>query len=169
MANTYQLIEAKTLSTGTNSISFTSIPQTYTDLNLLISVRASTSAELYLSINNNVGSGYRTLSMNGSAPSSFGFALYQTAKAYLGEAEYSTMTADTFASASVYLPKYTGSTKKTLQTESGQTSQTGASLYWYINGSIYNSTSAIDNLQVYISAGNMIAGSTFYLYGIKNS
>lgn len=168
MANTYYLIEAKTLSTGTNSISFTSIPQTYTDLNLLISVRADTAAELYLTINGGT-SGYRTLNMNGSAPSTFNFGLYQTAVAYLGEAEYSTMTANTFASASVYLPKYTTSTKKTLQTESGQASNSGASLYWYINGSIYNSTSAIDNLQVKISSGNMVAGSTFYLYGIKNS
>lgn len=169
MANTYELIQSFTATGSTSQIDFSSIPQTYTDLNLLASVRSSTNPEIYISINNSVGSGYRTQNFNGSGPSSVSWSQYQTAKAYIGEPAYNTQTADTFGSFSVYLPKYTSSSKKTLQTESGQATQATSPLYWYINGSLFNSTNAISSLQVYISAGNISAGSTFYLYGIKNS
>jgi hypothetical protein len=39
MANTYQLIEAQTLGSTTASITFSSIPATYTDLKISISCR----------------------------------------------------------------------------------------------------------------------------------
>jgi hypothetical protein len=41
MANTYTLIEAKTLGSSTTTVSFTSIPSTYTDLVFLVSARTT--------------------------------------------------------------------------------------------------------------------------------
>ena len=53
MANTYTLIEAKSLNTTTASITFSSIPQTYTDLLVLVSARgdAGGQRDCYISFN----------------------------------------------------------------------------------------------------------------------
>ena len=47
MATTYKLISSVTVSTATNTISFTSIPQTYTDLVIKASLRGSTTTTTF--------------------------------------------------------------------------------------------------------------------------
>jgi len=73
MANTYTLIEAKTLGSNTANVTFSSIPQTYTDLLLKTSLRyTGSSADSVKMLFNNSSSNYnfKYLEGNGSSASS---------------------------------------------------------------------------------------------------
>ena len=168
MANTYTLIASSTVGAGgASSIDFTSIPSTYTDLQVVISIRGGGSYELWGTINSS-SSGYtnRFLSGTGSATAS---GTYQTAVLYLGEVEYSTQTASTFSNHSIYIPNYANTSyAKTLSTESVQENNATAS-YAYMVASLWNNTSAITSFTVKPSSGTFVQYSSAYLYGIKKS
>ena len=99
MATTYERIASTTVSSSVSSVTFSSIPATYTDLSICLSVRSSTAAELYAQVNNSTSTIYQNRTIQGTG-SSVSAANYQTAKYFLGEANWSTFTANTFSSQS---------------------------------------------------------------------
>ena len=158
-----KLIESKTLATAAASIEFTSIPQTYTDLVLLISARTdfSTGAVQGLISFNSDTSNFssRYLLGSGSAASS------GTLARYIGQSQPSTYTANTFTNKSVYIPNYTSSTSKSYSVDSVE--ENNATLaYQDIVAGLWTGTSAISSIQIGLSGGNYVAGSTISLYGI---
>jgi hypothetical protein len=69
MANTYKLIEARTLNSNQTSITFSSIPQTYTDLLIKASTRnlASNSSGINIYLNSTTpGSQYKEVRLYGT-------------------------------------------------------------------------------------------------------
>lgn len=167
MANTYTLIASSTVgSGGAADIEFTSIPATYTDLSVSLSVRASTAAELYATVNGTT-SGYtnRHIQGNGASASS---GTYQTARYFLGEANWSTFTANTFSSQNLYLPNYAGSNAKSLSVDS-VTENNATTAYMYLIAGLVSSTSVVSSIKFTISSGTFVQYSTAYLYGISNS
>ena len=168
MANTFELIASSTVgSGGAASIDFTSIPSTYTDLQVVASIRGAGSYELWGTINSS-SSGYtnRFVYGTGSATAS---GTYQTTVLYLGEVEYSTQTASTFSSHSIYIPNYANTSyAKSLSTESVQENNATAS-YAYMVASLWNNTSAITSFTIKPSSGTFAQYSTAYLYGVKNA
>jgi hypothetical protein len=160
-----KLIETKTLGTAAASIEFTSIPQTFTDLVLLISGRdGASTGTIYMSFNNN-GTGYtfRRLNGQGSAASSDSYSHSAIYWNMTGTNE----TASTFGNSSVYIPNYTGSTNKSVSIdgviESNQTTFTGGLMS--IVAGLWSNTAAITSIKCE-SNGNYVAGSTISLYGI---
>ena len=171
MAKTYTLIEARTLSSDTASVSFTSIPATYTDLQLLTSVRidrTGTSVNMSLDFNNN-GSNYTNLALV-----SYGNSIDKLYSTALSSFAYwyspgSTATADTFSNASVYIPNYAGSNYKSVSIDS-TSEYNGADTNLLILAGLWANTAAITSMTLKNYQGsNLKSGSTFYLYGIKNS
>jgi len=169
MANTYQLIEAKTLSSNATSVTFSSIPATYTDLQFVCSVRCADGAYgnyfVYFNATGNASS--KVLSGDGAAASSasgYGPATYLT----MGTLNSAGQTANTFNSASVYIPNYASSNFKSISVEN-VTETNATTAYAQINAGLWSSTSAINTLVIYADGSNMVQYSTFYLYGIKNS
>jgi hypothetical protein len=80
-----------------------------------------------------------------------------------------TSTSNTFGNWEVYLPTYTSSNAKPLSSFS--VGETNAST---INGIscdafLWNYTSTISSLELYSRQGSFVSGSSFWLYGIKNS
>ena len=174
MALTYVLIASSVLSTTATDITFSSIPQTYTDLVLRTSTRVNggSSTENYqIKINNDSTSSIYTstyLESNGSTASSarstnginFAFPNVTTSGG---------STASTFASGEFYLPNYTSTVAK--QASSITTPENNdPTNKMYVLAQRLNLTSAINRIDIIIATGSsFVSGSSFYLYGIKNS
>ena len=166
MANTYKLIEAKTLTTTTASITFSSIPGTYTDLSLFISARNSDSGT--------TGS-WAAFEFNGSiAPTGrylFGYGSGSSSgtvhKAPLENGAGS--TGNTFSNSWLYIPNYANTSYNKSYSVDGVTENNAAEAYQVLIAGLISTTSAITSIKITPGAGSYVANSTFYLYGIKNS
>jgi hypothetical protein len=174
MANTYSLIEAKTLGSDVASVEFTLIPQIYTDLILKLSIRTAGSTGVTYAFNgmtaNNTTTGYSDVHLygDGSSPSSFANATATSYRQSIMSNRLST-TASIFASTDVYIPNYTGSTAKSISVDS-VTEHNSASAYAILSANSLSNTAAITSLEIFnLDSDNFLTNSTFYLYGIKNS
>ena len=174
MANTYTLIEARTVASATHSVTLSTIPQNYTDLLVRFSLRSDFNFNFHEGqfTFNSVSSDYsQTLfSSDGSNPST-------VANSSQGIATWSLVingsasTSNTFSNGELYIPNYSSTTvgKSWTTTAVTENNATAAGL-WMVAGS-NTSTAAISSLTFYAwqSFINFVPGSTFYLYGIKNS
>ena len=174
MANTYEAIATVTVgSGGASSISFSSIPATYTDLSLLISARTDGS-EIDRLINltfNGSTSGYSTRELLANPPTVSSLSWSSAAQIYLFQMAASSATANTFGNIQAYIPNYAGSNNKSLScdgvTETNATSGTNRLLS--LSASLWANTAAITSINLTPQAGNFVQYSTATLYGIKNS
>jgi hypothetical protein len=173
MANTYQLIEAKNLTTTTASITFTSIPSTYTDLVLKWSARddqANNTQTIRLKFNNSSVSQYSWLNLYNSAgsvgSSSSGGTSGNHQFPYGSNGTLS--TSNTFTNYEVYIPNYASANNKSFSTD-GITENNSADGYGLLEASLWANTSAINEILLYPNTGSFVQYSSFYLYGIKNS
>ena len=169
MPNTYTLIASNTLSTTAATVTFSSIPATYTDLLVKTSTRGDSAAAAFTSIrllpNGSSANGTtRWIRGNGSAASS---DLDSTA-IYSGESDTSTATASTFASIEWYIPNYASSNYKSFSIDSAQENNTTAA-YLHLVAGLWSVATAISSIELDLSAGSFVQYSTFYLYGIKNT
>ena len=174
MPSTYELISSNTLATSTGTVTFSSIPGTFTDLLLKVSVRSTLGAGEVVSfriiVNGDEGAvntyySRTTLSGNGSTASSsrsssiapWIFAEGTTANA---------ATSNTFSNNEYYIPNYASSNAKVLG--SFQASENNSTTT-YINAiaGLYRGTTAITQLAC--TGTTFAAGSSFYLYGISKS
>lgn len=170
MANTYTLIASNTLTGSQTSVTFSSIPSTYTDLLLRYSAR-STGASLVLRFYTNSGTpastfSYTSLIGNGAAASSS----RNSAQSYWLDTNglpASTYTANTFNNGDLYIPNYAVSATKVASNFS-VTETNATTAYIELDANLKGTTETVT--QLYIETANGFAvGSSFYLYGIKNS
>ena len=174
MATTYTLISSNVLTSSQASVTFSSIPATFTDLVLRASVRATNSGigdlNLYLIINNDEGAvdtlySRTTITGNGSSASSARVSNIAPFTS-VGGVNGSTSTANTFASLEFYLPNYLVSATKVMSgfnvTENNDTEA-----YIRAHAGIYRSNTAITSVK--LSQLTFAIGSSFYLYGISNA
>jgi hypothetical protein len=168
MANTFIKIAAVTVgSGGASSIDFTSIPSTYTDLCVLVSARIigsgfSTPGALYVNTNLTTYSQRYILGDGGSASSGSNAFI-----GMFGTVPNTGYTANTFGSASIYIPNYAGSTFKSVSSESVSETN-GTTAYAMLNAGLISSTGAITSISL-ASDGPFVQYSTATLYGIKKN
>jgi len=170
MAGTYKLIQAQILSSSQSSVTFSSIPATYTDLVLRTSLRVDsattrTGAKLTL---NSITTGYtETYLINYDSTAGSG--------SYTGNAffwnEYidgASATASTFSSGELYIPNYAGATNKPMSLYSVAEGNSATGYGAYTKAMLSSNVAAITGITL---AGNstaqFVAGSSFYLYGIE--
>ncbi len=171
MPATYIQIASNILSTNTATITFSSIPNTYTDLLLKISARTASNADydpLYLDFNNDTASNYSVQNLRGSGTFAEAFRLSNTNPITNGYAiNGSTSTANTFANCEIYIPSYLTATNKPLNIFTAQeTAATGANVVQ--QAALWRNNAAITSIRMY-SNGSFVTNSSFFLYGIKNS
>ena len=162
MATTFTKIASVSVgSGGVSSIDFTSIPSTYTDLCVKLSVSAASSNGFLMSINGSTANfTYRLLEGDGAAAASY--------NGTSGRIAYAFSSATIFSNVEVYLPNYAGSTNKSFSTDA-VSEQNATTAYADLTASLWSQTAAINALGFYFSAGNIREYSTATLYGIKNS
>lgn len=172
MADTYTLIEKITVgAAGASSVTFTSIPQTYTDLKIVMSVRTNLgSGNIYDIMNVAVNGGstkiaYTSVYGNGSTTSS---EKYTTASNinWSGYPQANGGTASVFSNVEYYFPNYTGSNKKSFSWDN-VVENNATSVITALGASLWDGTSAITSIEFSsANAANFLQYSTFYLYGI---
>jgi hypothetical protein len=170
MAN-MELIEAKT--STSSSVTFSSIPQTYTDLKLVCSTRQDGNADgNQLSITfNGSSSGYsrRLIFGYGSSYSTAGAT--SEAFARIAFAESSTYTSNTFNNFEIYIPNYTSANYKSFSSDAVSEGNTTTIYAQALYAGLWSNTAAITSLTISDDGStgtNFASGSTFYLYGISN-
>jgi hypothetical protein len=77
-------------------------------------------------------------------------------------------TSNTFGNMEIYIPSYTVSQNKPLSNFSVQETN-ATTAYIRSDAMLFRSTSAISSLTIDANTFNFAIGSSFYLYGIKNS
>jgi len=149
------------LSSAASSITFSSIPQTYTDLILIASVKSVTApAGIKYRLNGDSGSNYshNTLTATGSAISSQKESLTSGLLAYYGYTDT--------VNYGLYQHNFMNYAKTDYYKASiGRADNTsGAGVALMTN--TWRNSSAITSISVFLDSGNMASGSTFNLYGI---
>lgn len=174
MANTYTLIESKTLTATAASVTFATIPQTYTDLVLKFSCRSTSTAgadiyaNLRIQFNSDTGNNYDGRLTFGTG-STAGSGSYTSQSGNLfSYANGNVTTANTFSNGEVYIPNYTGSNKKVSFVDC--VIENNATVgFPNFSAEIWTGTSAITTIDVVSIYGLHTANSNFYLYGIKKN
>jgi len=155
---------------GAASITFNSIPQTFTDLFLKVSARdtgAGTQSDFQLRFNG-TGAGVTTYSdtvLYGSGSSAVSSRHSGTSVIYISGVPGSSATANTFGNAEVYIPNYTSSNYKQVVIDSlGENNATTS--YLFIDAGLWRDTSSISSITVVAGVTAIAQYSTFSLYGI---
>jgi hypothetical protein len=174
MANTYSLIQAVTVgSGGSATIEFTSIPQTYTDLLLKLSLRSSIagnnqgSAEMIFNNSTATNYSYRNLRGSGSATVS-GTASSQAFIRVTNNHPTAGNTASIFCNSEIYIPNYTSSQAKSTS-ESNISENNDPTAFMHLVAGLWSLTSAITSIKLTSEATDFVQYSTAYLYGISNA
>ena len=145
---------------GASSISFTSIPSTYTHLQLRVSARTTSAANCILTFNGDTGSNYGTLYVEGTGS---GVSAGNAAGTSFSGGVY---VADTgvFTGQIIDILDYANTNKyKTLLGLTG-TDRNGNSTWITLGGGSWNSASAITSITI---TNSFAQYSTFALYGVK--
>lgn len=170
MAN-MKLIEAKTLGSNQSSVTFSDIPNTYTDLMLKVSARSADAgnSDSLAAVFNTVTSGYTNILLYGTGTTT-GSVMAYTNKILVGELNASSSGSNIYCNAEMYITNYGSSVNyKSTSCEAVQekNASTGNNLY-LVTGQWANAN-PITNIQLLTASGsNLAAGSTFYLYGISS-
>lgn len=164
MANTFELIASYTASSAVASISFTGIPNTFTDLSILISGRDGSASGTFEMRPNNATANRTSKELYGTGSS----AGSQSQSSFFIDMEPNNFTASTFGSAQIYIPNYASSNYKSMSTESVSENNSSTS-YMRMTAWLWSDTTAISSLYFYPSSGNIAQYSTIYVYGVKNA
>ena len=170
MATTYKAIATVTVgSGGAASISFSSIPSTYTDLLILYSGRDVRTGDVY--------SNWK-IEFNGSSSNLSCRLLYGTGSSAASGTDTTiygwqpgdSATASTFSNNLIYIPNYTSSNYKSVSIDTVEENNT-TSAYMGLTAGLWSNTAAITSITIksYYASVNQAQYSTATLYGIKNS
>lgn len=166
MTTTMQLIAKQTVGAGgAASVTFSNIPQTYTDLKVVISGRNVSGEHLLISFNGS------TANFAGNYVNGYNGAVGAGSYArYLGNGESPSYTANAFGSAEVYIPNYKSANNKSLLSDTVAENNDASNYAIVTAANTWSSSSAITSITFNNENGTGYSQySTFYLYGISNS
>lgn len=156
---------------GVASISFSSIPATYTDLILKLSIRSNraTVQDTFKITFNSNGSGYSFKRLYGEGASAASDGSTGDTTLTAGYSAGNSATSNTFGNVDLYIPNYAGSNYKSVSTDGvGENNATTA--YAGLFASLWSNTAAITSITIEGgTSATLLQYSTATLYGIKNS
>ena len=171
MANTYIAIATTTVgSGGAANIEFTSIPGTYTDLCVLMSLKTTRSSafdNLEVILNSNTSTIYTIRSLRGSGTAASSTTTTNDNKFALVSGINGSTSGDVWGNALMYIPNYAGSANKAVSFDT-VTEWNNTQAESHLAAGIFASTSAITTIKIQ-GGFNLQQYSTATLYGIKNT
>jgi len=170
MPSTYTLISSNVLGSSAASVTFSAIPSTYTDLVLKVSIRtdrADANDSIYIQFNSDSTDSNYSYSRLWQTGTSAGSS--RASNRRIGNVDGNNAASNTFSNGEIYIPSYTASQNKQIgahnagEDNTNNVSQDAVALLW-------RNTAAITTIGILpVTGPNFVSGSSFYLYGIKNS
>jgi hypothetical protein len=166
LPSTMTPIASMTLTSTASSISFSNIPQGYTDLKIIASVKQSADSPAYIQFNGDSGGNYSTTNIGGDGSSyasqrisNWGNGIWYRSElisegSYFGLVE---IDINNYQNSSVY---------KTIISRASVTSGTNTVMVGGVAG-LWRSNAAITYINFYPASTTWESGSTITLYGIK--
>jgi hypothetical protein len=156
---TMTLIETKTLGSTTSLVEFVSIPQSFTDLLILISGRTTN-----VSVLEGVSLQFNSSTANFTGRRLWGDGVSVTSDSSTSIFVHngSTSTANNFSNTSFYIPNYAGATNKSFSVD-GVMETNATTSYMGLHAGLWSNTAAITSIGI---GPNLVSGSVLSLYGI---
>lgn len=163
MALTYDVIASTTLSSPASTITFSSIPNTYTDLRLILTGTASAGGTApRFRLNNNSSAIYNSSILAGMGSSNS--AAREVSVTQVSLAQATNWDATTTQLRIVDIMSYASANFKTLFTvECSDLRGSGSITYCSY---LFRSTTAVTSIDLYLNANNYATGTVATLYGI---
>ena len=166
----YDSIATTTLATATSTITFSSIPATYTHLQIRILARgtvASAFASIGLRFNNDSATNYSAHILGGDGSSASATADVSSTSMNSGILAGGNAAASIFGAVIIDILDYADTNKYKTTRGIGANDQNGSGILRFASGS-WRSTSAVTSIQMTENlGGNFAQYSSFALYGIK--
>ena len=156
---TYEPIATVTATTGSSILVMSSIPQTYTDLVLVVNGNTTNDDEFRLRFNSDSGSNYRVLFMYGSSSGISSTEYVTTDYAQMGGI-FTNGTRSGSNIINIFSYSNTNFNKTIISTANSGN-------YIQFRTNVWRSTSQINRIDAYVANGNFTNPTTLTLYGIK--
>jgi hypothetical protein len=154
----YEVISTQTLGTAASSVTFSSIPQTYTDLFLVLQGASSVDDTIMMQFNSDTGSNYSWTQL-GADPGSGIFSSRASSVSSMRIGYGNTSQGSHIAQIMNYS---NATTYKTILSRSNKAAADVRAIV-----SLWRNTNAVTSITAIQTSGNFSIGFTFSLYGIK--
>ena len=158
MAATYTPIASITLGAATSSVTFSSIPQTYTDLVCVINGKTTADANITVQFNSDTATNYSGTFLYGNG--STATSARQSSVASIGAGGISSASQEQGTNIIQIMNYANTTTNKTLLARANN------SAFVQLRVGLYRSTSAITSCTLNADGTTFMTGTTFNLYGI---
>jgi hypothetical protein len=170
--SSYESIASATGTGSSGTITFSSIPSTYSHLQirgLAFSNAAVNSSTITVRFNSDSGSNYAYHRLLGDGSAVYAVGSATQTNMFLGGAVAGTNVANVGGATIIDIHDYSSTTKnKTLRSFNGSDGNTGGGVYYLeLNSGLWQSTSAINSITLICGADNFTTSTTFALYGIR--
>lgn len=173
MALTYQAISSQVLTGTASSVTLSSIPGTYTDLIIRMSVRtnyASVTDILAIQVNGDTTANYSTVTLISDGSTASSSKQMNSGYGQSGRTNSAGSTASVFGAAEIYIPNYTLTSSRQFSTFGVSETNAATGVYVTSVANLYRGTSAISSITLYPLNGTaLVAGSRFDLYGLLHA
>jgi hypothetical protein len=173
MANTYTLISSNVLSSNASSVTFSSIPATYTDLVIRFTARSTSAdtdptntARLRIDLNGDSSTGSITTVL--AIGTSTASTTRDSSTNYVLGLPGTNTASNIFSNGEIYIPSYTVSQNKPFSIFA-VTENNAAAVIISSAANLWRTTSAVTSVTFQALFGSMVTGSSFYVYGISNA
>ena len=154
---------------GVASVTFSSIPGTYSDLVVKISARTdNTGSRNRMTFNGSSVADYSERMVYGDGSAAASAALSGNTRIEYIYVNTTSTTASTFSSNEIYIPNYAGSNNKSVSID-GVYENNGTAALQNLDAALWAKTNAITSITFTPETGNFAQHTTFTLYGISNA
>ena len=164
-----QAIYTQNASGSAATITFNNIPQTYTDLKVVVGGRggqAQVYQQTYYRFNGDAGTNYSATSIQGTGSGTGSYRESAQTRGSGGLLNGSTATANSFGNLEFHIPNYTSGIFKQVWIEYINETN-GVAAYQGLEAGVYRSSAPITSLEINTFGAALAASTTVTLYGIS--